>query len=73
MPDLADYITTQEAAGMLGFHPKSIRNMVYSKNLEAIKIGRSVLVSKKSVREYLEKTKGMNKNDPRRGKEQSLN
>lgn len=48
---MADYMITQEAAGLLGFHPKSIRNLMYSKNLEAIKMGRGVLGSKKSVRE----------------------
>jgi len=68
MPDLEDYLTTEDAAKKLGFHVKSIRYMVYNGTLEGLKVGRSLLVSKKSIKEYLEKTSGMSKNDPRRGK-----
>ena len=66
MPDLADYMTTEEAAKLLGFNVKSVRNMVYSGNLECRKWGRSLLITRNSVKKYLEKTKGMSKNDPRR-------
>lgn len=71
MPDLSEYMTTAEAASQLGFHVQSIRHMVYNGTLEGIKAGRSVLVLKKSVAEYIEKTEGMSKNDPRRGREQN--
>jgi excisionase family DNA binding protein len=67
MPDLADYMTTEEAARKLGFHVKSIRNMLASGKLEGIKVGTAWLVSRKSVEKYLKETAGMSKNDPRRG------
>ena len=66
MPDLTEFMTTKEAAEVLGFHVKSIQNMVKNKTLEGIRFGRAWLVSKKSVQAYYEKTKGMSKNDPRR-------
>lgn len=66
MPDLAEFYTTQEAAEKLGFHVKTIPMMLRNKTLDGVKFGRAWLVSKKSVKDYLEKTKGMSKNDPRR-------
>lgn len=66
MPDLAEFMTTREAAKKLGFHVKRVPTMVKNKTLEGIRFGRAWLVSRKSVQEYLEKTKGMSKNDPRR-------
>ena len=66
MPDLQEFITTKEAAELLGFNVQTIRNMVYAEKLDSIKFGRSLLISKKSVKEYQEKNKGLSKNDPRR-------
>ena len=66
MPDLAEFMTTQEAAKKLGFTIDSVRQMVFKKKLESTRFGRSILIPKKAVSEYLEKTKGMSKNDPRR-------
>ena len=66
MPDLAEFMTTEDAARVLGFHVQSIRHLVYKNKLEGIRFGRSLLIPKKAVKEYLEKTMGMNKNDPRR-------
>ena len=66
MPDLAEYCTTLEAAKKLGFHVKTIPGMMKNKELDGIRFGKVWLVSRKSVQEYLEKTKGMSKNDPRR-------
>ena len=66
MPDLAEFMTTQEAAVKLGFHVKTIPMMLRNKTLDGVKFGRAWLVSKKSVKEYLKKTDGMSKNDPRR-------
>ena len=66
MPDLAEFMTTKEAAKKLGFHVKTIPGMMRDKELEGVRFGRAWLVSKKSVQEYLDKTKGMSKNDPRR-------
>jgi excisionase family DNA binding protein len=66
MPDLNEFMTTAEASKVLGFTVVSVRNLVYKKKLESVRFGRSLLIPKKAVKEYLEKTKGMNKNDPRR-------
>ncbi len=67
MPDLAEFITTQEAAEKLGFTVASVRQLIYKRKLESIRFGRALLIPKKAVKDYLEKTVGMNKNDPRRG------
>lgn len=66
MPDLAEFMTTKEAAEELGFTVTSVRHLIYKKKIESVKFGRSLLIPKKAVKEYLEKTKGMSKNDPRR-------
>lgn len=66
MPDIQDFYTTDEAASVLGYTVASVRQMVFKKKLESIRLGRSILIPKKAVKEYLEKTKGMSKNDPRR-------
>lgn len=66
MPDLKEYMTTQEAAKKLGFHVKSIPKMVRDNILEGVRFGRFWLVARKSVDEYLKKTRGMSKTDPRR-------
>ncbi len=65
MPDLTEFMTTQDAALKLGFHVKSIPMMVKNKTLEGVRFGRAWLVSRKSVDEYLQKTKGMGKRDLR--------
>ena len=66
MPDFNDFFTTEEAAKKLGFTVVSVRNLVYKKKLESLRFGRALLIPKKAVEEYLEKTRGMSKNDPRR-------
>jgi len=66
MPDLNDFYTSRQAAEKLGFHVKTIPMMLRNKTLDGVKFGRAWLVSKKSVKEYLKKTDGMAKNDPRR-------
>lgn len=66
MPDLNEFMTTQEAAKVLGFHVKRIPTMVRNNTLQGVRFGRAWLVSRKSVQDYLKKTEGMSKNDPRR-------
>ena len=66
MPDLNEFMTTDEAAKKLGFHVKSIPKMLRDEILQGERFGRAWLVSRKSVDEYLKKTKGMSKTDPRR-------
>jgi excisionase family DNA binding protein len=66
MPDLAEFMTTDQAAKALDYTVESVRQMVYKKKLESIRFGRTLLIPKKAVKAYLEKTKGMSKHDPRR-------
>jgi excisionase family DNA binding protein len=66
MPDLAEFMTTDEAARELGFTVQSVRNMVYKRSLQSIKWGRSLLISRNSVKEYKTKTQGLPKNSPLR-------
>ena len=66
MPDLDEFMTTTEAAKKLGFNVRSIPYMLKNKTLEGVRVGRAWLVSKKSVQEYLERSDGLSKNDPRR-------
>ena len=66
MPDLNEFMTTKEAAEKLGFHVRSIPKMLRDNILEGERFGRDWLVSRKSIDEYLKKTKGMSKRDPRR-------
>ena len=67
MPDLDEFMTTEEAAEKLGFTVVSVRNLIYKGKLESKRFGRALLIPKQAVKDYLEKTKGMSKNDPRRG------
>jgi excisionase family DNA binding protein len=67
MPDLADYMTPQEASAKLGLHVNSVHRLAREGKLEFIRVGRrAILVSRKSVKEYLKATEGMDKRDPRR-------
>ena len=66
MPDLNEFMTTDQAAKALDFTVESVRQLVYKNKLESQRFGRSILIPRKAVKEYLEKTKGMNKKDPRR-------
>jgi excisionase family DNA binding protein len=68
MPDLDEYMTTKEAAQELGFTLPGIHHLIKKSKLEYLAVGRVFLVTKKSVSEYLDMTKGMSKNDPTRGK-----
>jgi len=67
MPDLAEFMTTEEAAVKLRFHVVHIRLMLREGKLRGRKIGSTWLVERKSVDEYLKATAGMDKRDPRRG------
>jgi excisionase family DNA binding protein len=66
MPDLSEYIETSQAAEKLHFHVEHVRRMMREGSLLGIKIGRTWLVQKKSLDEYLAKTASMSKHDPRR-------
>jgi len=66
MPDLNEFMTTQEAAKKLGFTIRAVNRLVATKRLEGIRLGRMYLISRTFVKTYLDKTNGMSKNDPRR-------
>jgi excisionase family DNA binding protein len=66
MPDLAEFWTTQEVSEKLELSIRAVNRLVASKRLDGIKIGRMYLITRTSVKDYQEKTKGMSKNDPRR-------
>jgi excisionase family DNA binding protein len=66
MPDLEEFMTTQEASEKLDLTIRAVTRLVTSKKLEGIRVGRMHLISRKSVKSYLDKTKDMSKNDPRR-------
>jgi len=68
MPDLSDYLTTREAASVLGFTIRGVQNLIKKSKLNAVSVGRFYLISKKSLQEYMTKTQGLGKNDPTRGK-----
>ncbi|RJP51163.1 MAG: DNA-binding protein [Anaerolineaceae bacterium] len=68
MPDTDLYFQTQEAAQKLGYTVQGVARLIRLKKLEAIRIGKMYLVSKRSVDDYLKITKGKDKNDPSRGK-----
>jgi excisionase family DNA binding protein len=66
MPDLSDFLTTEQAARELGYTTQSVRNMVYRHALPAEKFGRSLLIPKKAILEYKKKNAGLPKNSPLR-------
>jgi len=68
MPDLKEFITTEEASQLLDFHVVHVRRMLREGDLKGEKVGHTWLVLRKSVDDYLKKTEGMEKFDPRRGR-----
>ena len=66
MPDLAEFMTTQEGSEKLDLTIRAVTRLVTGKKLEGIRVGRMHLISRMSVKSYLDKTKNMSKNDPRR-------
>jgi len=69
MPDLTDYMTTQEAAEKLGYHVDHVRRMLREGDLKGQKVGNMWFVFEPSVKEYIENNAGLEKFDPRRGNE----
>jgi excisionase family DNA binding protein len=66
MPDLEEFMTTQEASEKLDLTIRAVNRLVVNKKLEGIRVGRMHLISRVSVKSYLDKTRDMSKNDPRR-------
>jgi excisionase family DNA binding protein len=68
MPDIQEFVTTQEAAKILDYHVEHVRKMLRDGNLKGAKMGHTWLVLRKSVEKYRKDTAGLNKFDPRRTK-----
>ena len=67
MPDLSDYVTTQEAAALLGYHIEHVRRMAREGDLQGLKIGTTWLINKKSIEIYIRENSQFGKFDRRRG------
>ena len=66
MPDLEEFMTTQEVSEKLDLTIRAVNRLVANKKLEGIRVGRMHLISRVSIKSYLDKTRDMSKNDPRR-------
>jgi len=68
MPDLNDFISTEEAAVKLKYHVEHVRRMMREGSIEGVKIGRTWLVKREALDSYMKRTAKMAKHDPRRNK-----
>lgn len=63
-----DYMTTAQAAEILGLHPASISRLVKQGKLRGERFGRDWMVSKRSVEDYLKRFGNLPKRSPKRRK-----
>ena len=63
---MPDYITTEEAAEILGYHSVYVRKMVREGKLRADKKAGIWWVHREAVEEYKKSVEGKAKNDPTR-------
>ncbi|MGD0753213.1 MAG: helix-turn-helix domain-containing protein [Anaerolineales bacterium] len=68
MPDLNEFITTEEAAEKLKYHVEHVRRMMREGSIAGQKIGRTWLVRREALDIYMRRTAMMAKHDPRRNK-----
>jgi len=66
MADISEYMTTDEAAKVLGYSPEYVRRMLRKGKLPSEKMGRLWLIPRDAVEEYKEAVKGLERHDPRR-------
>jgi excisionase family DNA binding protein len=64
---MPDYITTEEAAEILGYHIEHVRWMIRSGKLRADKKAGIWWVYREAVEEYKRSVEGKTKHDPSRG------
>ncbi len=57
MPDFDEWLTTDEAAKITGFHPDHIRRLLRSRELEARKWGITWMIRRKSLSDYVTNSK----------------
>jgi excisionase family DNA binding protein len=63
-----EFMTTAEAAEILGLHPASISRLVKQGKIEGERFGRDWMVSKRSVEDYLKRFGDLQKHSPKRKK-----
>jgi excisionase family DNA binding protein len=63
-----EFMTTAEAAEILGLHPASISRLVKQGKIEGERFGRDWMVSKRSVEDYLKRFGDLPKHSPKRKK-----
>jgi len=68
MPDLNEFVSTEEAAEKLKYHVEHVRRMMREGSIEGVKIGRTWLVRRTALDGYMKRTAKMAKHDPRRNK-----
>ena len=71
MPDLSEYIETEDAAKKLNYHVEHVRRMMREGSIKGIEVGRIWLVQRQSLEDYLKRTTQMSKHDPRRTQEKA--
>ena len=64
---MPDYLTVEETAHFLGYHPEYVREMVRQGKLRADKKAGVWLLYREAVEKYREAVRGKSKHDPRRG------
>jgi excisionase family DNA binding protein len=68
MPDLNEFISTEEAAEKLKYHVEHVSRMMREGSIEGVKIGRTWLVKRTALDGFMKRTSKMAKHDPRRNK-----
>ena len=68
MPDLNEFISTEEAAEKLKYHVEHVRRMMREGSIAGLKIDRTWLVRREALDSYMKRTAKMAKHDPHRNK-----
>jgi len=51
------FYTTEEVADLLKVHVKTIREMIKSKRLQAVRVGQEYRITDEQIRQYIEENK----------------
>jgi excisionase family DNA binding protein len=68
MPDLNEFISTEEASEKLKYHVEHVGRMMQEGSIEGVKISRTWLVKRTVLDGFMKRTSKMAKHDPRRNK-----
>jgi len=66
VPDLNEFISTEEAAEKFKYHIEHVRRMIREDGIVGLKIGSTWLVERNSLDGFLKRTSKMSKPNPRR-------